>query len=325
MVSSPDSSPPISPEFLALFRAEAGPAGVMTFARFMELALYHPHLGYYRRPSSRIGRHPGSDFYTSATSAPVFGELVSAACIRLLGDRDPRAHVFVELGAEAGRSVLAGVKHPFRRVETRQEDEPLALAGDCVVFSNELFDAQPCQRTVYRQGQWHELGVRLAGERLIEVEVPADFPEPGCEGHHFDRPRAAAELAATIAAQPWRGLLVAIDYGKTLEELLFHTPAGTARAYHRHVQSNDLLARPGEQDLTCHICWDWMSRALRAHGFGEPKLEFQESFLLHHAADLLAMMCAAGTDPLDPRKLALRQLLHPSHLGQKFQVLHALR
>jgi len=155
--------------------------------------------------------------------------------------------------------------------------------------------------------------------------MPADFPEPGGEGHHFDRPRAAAELAAAIAAQAWRGLFVAIDYGKTLEELRFHTPAGTVRAYHRHVQTNDLLARPGEQDLTCHVCWDWISTALRAHGFAAPKLEFQESFFLHHAADLVAATCTAGSDPLDPRKLALRQLLLPSHLGQKFQVLHARR
>ena len=34
---------------------------------------------------------------------------------------------------------------------------------------------------------------------------------------------------------------------------------------------------------------------------------------------------AAEATRVSPRKLALLQLLHPSHLGQKFQVLHARR
>ena len=39
------------------------------------------------------------------------------------------------------------------------------------------------------------------------------------EGYRFDRPLAAAALADEIAGQPWRGLFVAFDYGKTLAEL----------------------------------------------------------------------------------------------------------
>ena len=38
-------------------------------------------------------------------------------------------------------------------------------------------------------------------------------------------------------------------------DLIGDRPAGTARAYYRHEATRDLLARPGEQDLTCHVCW----------------------------------------------------------------------
>ena len=321
------SSPALpSPEFLAVFRAAAGPGGTLPFARFMELALYHPATGYDRRDRPRVGRRREADFYTATSLGPVFGELVAAACARLLEGRDPRAHTFVEIGAEPGASVLEGVAHPFGATRTVRVGEPPGLSGDCVVFSNELFDAQPFTRTVFRRGRWWETGVTLEDDWLVETELPFDGDEgPAPEGYRFDRPLAAAALADTIAAQPWRGLFVAFDYGKPLAELLAHTPAGTARAYFRHQMSDDLLARPGEQDLTCHVCWDWLSAALGRRGFAAPRLDFQETFLVRNALTALAAASEAEAGGLSARKLALLQLLHPSGLGQKFQVLHALR
>jgi len=308
-----------------VFRAEAGPGGTLPFSRFMELALYHPAVGYYRRDQARVGLGGNTDFFTASDSGPVFGELVSAAGVKLLGGRHPRDHAFVEIGAEPGRSVLAGVSHPFKRIQTLRVGEPLTIEGECVVFSNELFDAQPFVRTVYRGGRWHEVGVQLKVDHFVEVEWPTAAGETGAEGYRFDRPLAASKLAADLAAQPWRGLFVAFDYGKTLSELVENTPLGTARAYYRHGQSNNLLARPGEQDLTCHVCWDWLVDALTRHGFAPPKLQFQEAFFIHHAGRLIADLSTAEAGRLSRRKLALFQLLHPAQMGQKFQVLHALR
>jgi SAM-dependent MidA family methyltransferase len=132
-------------------------------------------------------------------------------------------------------------------------------------------------------------------------------------------------LVDEIVGQPWTGLFVACDYGKSWDEIASATPHGTARAYYRHTQSNDLLARPGEQDLTCHICWDWLVERLRANRFETPVIESQEAFLVRHATAYIAATSTADAAHFSQRKLALAQLLHPSHLGQKFQVLHALR
>ncbi|MEO6244268.1 MAG: SAM-dependent methyltransferase [Opitutaceae bacterium] len=332
MGSSPHSPPEISSEFLAFFRAHTDARGEMPFAQFMALALYHSEVGYYRKNRGRVGYATGTDFFTSSTSGAVFGELVAAACTQLLraAGRDPAAHTFIEIGAEPGdEGVLTGVSHPFAGGRTLRVGDPISgLTGDCVVFSNELFDAQPFTSIVCRSGRWHPIGVRLSGERLVEFEFPeplADAPPPAAEGYRFDQPRAAASLAAAIAGQPWLGLFVAIDYGKTLRDLTEETPAGTARAYHRHNQTNDLLAQPGEQDLTCHICWDWLIEALTRHGFTNAKLEFQETFFIRHAGEFVATASAADARGFSPRKMSLLQLLHPSQLGQKFQVLHALR
>ena len=156
----------------------------------------------------------------------------------------------------------------------------------------------------------------------MEPQLAAEILPPG---HRIDRTDAAAQLAREIARQPWRGLFLAFDYGKTWRQLLAETPAGTARAYHQHTQGNDLLARPGEQDLTCHVCWDWLEQALRENGFAAPAIDSQESFLIRHAGEVIAALSTADAARFSPRKLALLQLLHPTHLGQKFQVLHALR
>lgn len=327
MGSSPDTFAAVSPGFLAVFRAHAAADGTMPFARFMELALYHPEVGYYRRDRPRVGRGPGTDFYTASSSGTVFGELVLHAAASLLRrhGRDPAHHTLVELGAEPGAGIFTGLALPFRAHRAIRVGEPLALAGDCVIFSNELFDAQPCVRTVRRAGGWREIHVQAGPGGLAELERAADFPETAPEGYRFDRPLAAAALAARIAAQPWRGLFLAFDYGKTARELLEHTPAGTARAYSRHRQSADLLALPGEQDLTCHVCWDWIATALTSAGFAAPTIEFQESFFVRRAADWLSVAVAADAAQLTRRKLALMQLLHPGLMGQKFQALHAVR
>lgn len=316
--------------FPEVFRAQAGPAGVLRFDRFMELALYHPAVGYYRSDRPRVGYGPGTDFFTATTSGAIFGELIIAACRSLLPAGELARHTFIEIGAEPGQGVIQGLPHPFAGARTIIHGDPIELAGDCIVFSNELFDAQPFRRFVGRDGRWQEIAVALRDGRLSEITVQADLLPPELpagvtEGYVIDAPLESVQLLRRIAAQPWSGLFIACDYGKSWAELTEATPAGTARAYHAHVQGNDLLAQPGEQDLTCHVCWDWLVAALAENGFREPVVESHESFFIHRASDFISTVVQEEAARFSPRKMSLMQLLHPAHLGQKFQVLHACR
>jgi len=255
--------------------------------------------------------------------------LIAAACRNPRGDRDPKDYEFVEIGAESGSGILQGVAHDFRQsVPCRWALRSRSPAA-AWYSQTELFDAQPFHRFVRRGNLWRELGVELSGQTLVECELPlstSSFPPVTApEGYIIDAPLAASSLVDEIVGQPWTGLFVACDYGKSWDEISSATPHGTARAYHRHTQSNDLLARPGKQDLTCHICWDWLVERLRANRFEAPVLESQEAFLVRHATAYIAATSMADAAHFSQRKLALAQLLHPSHLGQKFQVLHALR
>ncbi len=367
---APVPPPPPSAAFVAAFRRAAGDEPALRFDAFMRLALYDEIIGYYRRDRLRVARERSADFYTATSLGPLFGELVAAAAARLLtaAGLDPAAHTFVEIGAEPHGGVLPpDAPHPFATLETRRVGAPLTFAGPCVVFSNELFDAQPVRRFIRRATAWHELGVTLfpgsadtgsagfqpapslsdtgsAGFQpapsssreseatLAETDLgpaPADvldFLPPLADtplDYHFDAPLAAAILARELAAQPWHGLFLAFDYGKSFAELGHSSPAGTLRAYHQHTQHNDLLARPGEQDLTAHVCWDWLATALAAEACAAPQVVSQESFFVHHAGEHIAARLAAASTATDPAKRALMHLLHPGQMGQKFQVLHA--
>ncbi len=320
--------------FLAVFRAKIGDRSA-SFAEFMDLALYDPELGYYRRDRRRVGLDGRTDFYTSTSMGEVFGALVAAAASKLLQSAAPGGYEFVEIGAEPAGSVLAGVAHPFRSVRAVRLGDDLAVNGNCVVFSNELFDAQPFHRLVWRADRWCELGVAVEGDALVEVELPAlspavaavrsTLPTSALDGYRLDLPLAAAELCTRIARAPWRGLFVAFDYGKTWTALTTDTPTGTARAYRAHHQVRDLLAAPGQQDLTCHVCWDWLEAELASAGFTDIRLESQEAFLVRHAGEAAARITAAASPGPDPRRSRLHELLHPGLLGQRFQVLSARR
>jgi SAM-dependent MidA family methyltransferase len=316
---------------LEALRLRAGKGDVLGFAEFMDTALYDPVLGYYRAGRERIGYGQGTDFLTATASSPLFGRLVVAACTQLLGNAAPGAYEFVELGAERGAGILGDVPHPFRSTRLVGVGEPPALSGPSIVFSNELFDAQPFRRFRFRAGAWRELGVAVGASGLSEVEfepggpLPPELPPGAVEGYVIDAPLASAALARAIASEPWTGLFVAFDYGKSWEEIIHGAPEGTARAYRRHTQGNDLLAFPGEQDLTCHVCWDWIAGALSGAGFGEPRVESQEAFFTRHAGGFIEAFAASEAGRVSRDKLSLLQLLHPANMGQRFQALWALR
>ena len=86
-----------------IIRAEIGDSGLIPFARFMALALYHPEFGYYEKDSGKVGRR--GDFITSVSVGAVFGQLLAFRFSQWLGAIDGPVRI-AEAGAHAG--TLAG-------------------------------------------------------------------------------------------------------------------------------------------------------------------------------------------------------------------------
>ncbi len=310
--------------------------GPMSLAGFMRLALYHPEHGYYRRDRRRIGADPESDFVTAYSTGPVFADLVTAAARRLMDPTVAAGATWVEIGVDRQKPLWPEPPPPFRDVVSLGRDDPLVVPSPAAVFSNELFDAQPFNRVRFLDGSWKETGVGLDRDGArIEVPLPTHtsevtallprLPTTAPEGAIVDLPTGAVGLLDDLAAQDWRGLILIFDYGKSWESLSHEFPQGTLRAYRHHRQSPDILARPGEQDLTGHICWDWMTACLEKHGFNQIELLNQETFFVRHAAPAIETLIGRHPGQPDPARSRLHQLIHPAHMGQKFQVLSARR
>jgi len=321
--------------------AEAADAdGFLPMDRFVEIALYHPRGGYYRRRGGvRVGRRPDADFFTASSLAEAFAPAVSEAAAGLLrqAEIDPAQATWFEIGAENPGGLLGGRPHPFARAAAcGVEEPPPEISGPTVLFANELLDAQPFASVQFEAGVWRERGARseeggvwrLATRAAIPPRLRPSverLPKAAPEGYIVDLPGAAVELLERLLAPDWRGALIVADYGKTWQALVSETPQGTARAYRGHRQVPDLFANPGRQDLTCHVCWDWLEEACRRAGFREIRLESQETFVVRRAPKLLERAFAPEQGPLSPLRSQLKQLIHPTLMGQAFQALTAIR
>lgn len=318
----------------------------ISFADFMRVALYDEKEGYYVRQKKRVGRSWKGDFYTAQSIGSVFFKLLKASIQYLLEEENLNTYTFIELGAEAGSPlpeefcsafktvVRYGYKDRYERESLGQTSSPICKKA--IVFSNELFDAQPFHRLLYTQGRWQELGVRLGpGDTLESCLLPELSPELAAylpflpkehlEGYQLELSPGATELLKSMLQLSQGGLFLAFDYGYSWQELLYHKPQGTARAYYKHTISDKLLDRPGMQDLTCHVCWDFLTSTLKQEGYAPVSLKTQEAFFMQHALPAIQALVEEKGGAFSPGLQSLKELIHPQHMGHKFQVLSALK
>jgi len=147
-----------------ILAAEIRRNGPVTFRRFMDVALYHPEYGYYRRGRDPFGKE--GDFYTAEQIQPVFGLLMAAQIRRLYRDMgEPRDFTVVELGAGRREMTEAFAEWKYIPLDIDSNEMPEAFTG--VIFSNEFFDALPVDAVIYKDGAFREQLVALEGDAFI--------------------------------------------------------------------------------------------------------------------------------------------------------------
>ncbi len=242
-------------EILAREIAASGP---ITFHRFMSAALYHPEHGYYRKTRDPFGRD--GDFFTAEQVQPVFGILI-AQCIRQLRDELAGVEDFtvVELGAGRGEMAAALSEFAYIGVDAGRGAMPEQFSG--VVFANEFFDALPVhvvrrtdcgfaeRRVDFADGKFHWTDGPPVSEAVAEY-VERFAPEAEIFEVNLD----ALEWMKRITQRLQRGFVLAIDYGYTQREAI-RFPQGTLMSYRRHAALDDVLAEPGERDITAHAAF----------------------------------------------------------------------
>lgn len=254
--------------------------GPMRFDRYMELALYSPG-GYYDDPP--VGAGPAGDFVTSPHVHEVFGELVADAVCGLLevmgvmhgGD-------LVEVGAGdgtllrtllpslGGMRVTAVERSPGAREALRSidgidvRDSMPTIPTPVVVLAHELADNLPFRRLRRIDDGVAEVHVGVVDGRLVEMLQPVgDDLERTVElvaGEDAIVPTGAASFVAEALDGPAPRALLMIDYGSDLGA------GGPAHGYAAHRVVEDMLAAPGETDITAGVDFGFLARAARAGG-----------------------------------------------------------
>lgn len=266
----------------------------------MEVALYHPELGYYRRGRDPFGR--SGDFFTASQLQPVFGMLVRRALERLM----PGNSNVLEVGP--GRGEMG-----FPSVELG-ELWPGTFEG--IFFSNELFDALPVDVVQERNGIVRERLVGFDGTRFVWVAGARSQVAATGEDVTREIPCGAVAMMDRMCATLTRGFLVTVDYGYTEPELA-RFPEGTLMSYRRHLGLEDVLLNPGEQDISAHVNFTALERlgalrGLKTRGFATLSKWLLDAGEEDRFAAILAEDAAART-------LQLKTLLFG--MGETFRVL----
>jgi SAM-dependent MidA family methyltransferase len=212
-----DCAPVGHPGTVSAILDEIRSSGPITFARFMDLALYHPEFGYYTRPPDASGEDRigwSGDYYTSSDVHPVLAQALARQARQiagLLGSPDP--FTVVEMGPGKGllaRDFLAAFEKDDPRLFTRLryvliERSPAMVAEQRralapwlalghvswlnglrelatesltgVLLSNELVDALPVHRIRMAGGEPREVYVDAADSRFVERLGPLSTPD----------------------------------------------------------------------------------------------------------------------------------------------------
>jgi SAM-dependent MidA family methyltransferase len=221
------------------------------------------------------------------------------------------------------------------RLTFRSLAEVAAPAGAGIVFSNELIDAFPVHLVTMRGGKLRELCVGLVDNNFAWVDCDldqrvADYCQRAelslAEAQIAEINLGAEDFILRAATLLERGFVITIDYGAERNELLSapHRREGTLRAFHQHQIVDNLLARPGQQDLTSTIDWTQMREAGERAGLRTVRHEQLDRFLLQEGLletlEALAGVMTNETEVLRLRTSA-RELIMPHGMAASFQIL----
>ena len=243
----------------AFVRERIGDAGgSISFAEYMQHALYAPGLGYYAAGATKFGE--AGDFITAPEVSSVFGRVVARQCAEVLAQVN--AGAILEFGAGSGHlavdilEALAefdALPSAYRILEvsadlrerqdnrirehlpdlahlvTWLDEPPDSFRG--VIVANEVLDALPVERFVRRDAGVQQQRVRVGNSGFEIVEVPApgnlatavqeieqELGKALLDGYASEVCLAAPDWIAQLSVSLQEGAVFLFDYGVSRSE-----------------------------------------------------------------------------------------------------------
>jgi len=300
----------------------------LSFADYMQLALYEPGLGYYMAGAQKFGA--GGDFITAPEVSGLFGQCLAAQCfevLQLLG-----AGSILELGAGSGRlaaSILDAmhdappdnyfILEPSAELQQRQSGYLAQTLSDQlfervqwldalpenfigVAIANEVMDALPVelftrlddgieQICVHNGEHGLSYASRAAPDELGELvfQIEDDLKVPFAPGYRSEVCALLAPWIESLAKSMKKGVLLLSDYGYPRREYYMQERnTGTLACYYQHHFHDNVFFYPGLQDMTAHVDFTRVVEAGSAAGLALLGYTSQSGFLLDNGIGALA-------------------------------------
>jgi len=323
--------------------------GMISCRDFMQMALYHPALGYYTL-YDRTGIT--GDYYTSPEVSNLFGYALGKQVEEMYGLLQCDSFAIVEYGAGQGalcRDILhylennTGIynnvqyyiieKNYSRRQQFHEKviyvENIHEINGFCgCVVSNELIDNFPVH-VVEMKKELMEVFVQY-NNGFSEVLMPASQSiKDYLQQHNITLPEDyrteinldARDWIREIAASMQKGFVITIDYGYTAEELYSaQRSTGTLTCYHSHTKNYAPYSRIGMQDITAHV--NFSALYVWGKAYGLDCTGFCNQYYFLHALGITGILQKMQMNNMHKSRSLLfqaNQLLY--EMGNKFKVL----
>ncbi len=208
------------------------------------------------------------------------------------------------------------------------EELPAQESFSGIIFAHEVLDAMPVHQFIKKEGKFWEVFVEINKDHLSFAEPKVasselqfalenletrlgSFPE----GFQSEVNLELGAYLASIDRFLKAGLVFFVDYGYSERE--YYQPSrskGTLMAYHKHEANEDILSRPGEQDITAHVDFSRVAEVALEQGFTLEAYTQQGLFLANLRSHFSAEISPEASQ-------YLRRLMHPAAMGEIFKVM----
>lgn len=324
--------------------------GRISFADYMQLALYAPGYGYYSSGKVKFGR--GGDFVTAPELGECFAKCLAMQC-RQIFEHLPVKNI-LEIGAGTGKlardlqQLLGDSLDQYYilelSAELQQRQAQLAPGAKFlntlpenftgIIIANEVLDAMPVSKFFYNQGKLQEFYVTqdfafAIGEPTAQLK--RYFEEIELNKHLTDNYTSEVNLwlpgwIKSLDHSLQQGVILLFDYGFPRAEY-YHPQrnTGTLMCHYQHKCHSDPLHMPGEQDITAHVDFTAVAEAACAVGLEIGGFNNLASFLIN--CGLLAG--DPGSHSTSSRRMTetqaitheINMLTSPAEMGELFKAM----
>lgn len=330
----------------------------ISFAEFMQMALYHPGLGYYSSGTHKFGKE--GDFVTSPELGNLFAQCMAGQFQQVL--KDLPSPVIMELGAGTGqfcfdclieldnlnclpeKYYILEVSADLQQRQKLKIDslsshlkelvewisQPFDNQFSGVIFANEVLDALAVEVFKYEKQQYKQMRVNYNGSfnqgwkafsDSLNLQI-TDKQLDLTDGYVSEFIPYLSEWLQTISHNLKQGVVIIVDYG--YDRNAYYHPQrneGTLVCHFQHQANFDYFSNIGIQDITAFVDFTAVAEAADDCDLSVDGYTTQAHFLM--GLEIQNKLGNSETDYSNyyQKTTEMKKLTMPNEMGEKFKVI----